>query len=77
MTPGNILGTDVKWASLRKWHFRKRTTSKEVQHPVHFFKIFEIFMQNIKHKLRTKSSNRFKTLFKKMQTKGYQPVDFM
>lgn len=60
MTPGNILGTDVIWARLRKWNFRKRSTSKEVQHPVHFSRNIQA---EYKHKLRTITSNRFKHIF--------------
>lgn len=50
MTPSNILGTDVKWARLREWHFRKRTISKEVQHPVHF-------LRNIHAEYKTQTKN--------------------
>lgn len=52
MTPANILGTDVIWARLRKWHFRKRSRPKKVQHPVHFSRNIQV-----EYKTQTKNYN--------------------
>lgn len=52
MTPGNILGTDIKWARLRKWRFRKRSRPKKVQHPVHFSRNIQV-----EYKTQTKNYN--------------------